>query len=250
MIEHTYQDVLEQKHKGFDAVILIGHSVGSYIALEVLSRLRRRSSEASLKPSSKAKLNAILLFPTVTHIAQSPSGVKFSTLFGIPKFPTLVHLLSQYGFWALSDDWLKGAVKKITGMPDNAAGVTARFLRSKTGVAQSLHMARDEMKTITEDKWDEEIWGIEGEDEEKGDGEVREAPRLVFLFGEDDHWVANHTRDALIKARGSSGGRIKMVLDQDKIPHGFCIRHSEQVAEKVSVWVSEMVGDLVGDSQE
>ena len=134
-------------------------------------------------------------------------------------------------------------------MPDDAAGVTAHFLRSKTGVAQSLHMARDEMATITEDKWDEEIWGVEGEDikragsEKKGAGKLGEAPRLVFYFGEDDHWVADHTRDALIKARGSGSGRVKMVLDEDNIPHGFCIHHSVQVAEKVQTWVGEMVDE-------
>lgn len=132
-------------------------------------------------------------------------------------------------------------------MPDDAAGVTAHFLRSKTGVAQSLHMARDEMATITEDKWDAEIWGVEGEDikraglEKNGAGKLGEAPRLVFYFGEDDHWVADHTRDALIEARGNGSGRVKMVLDEDNIPHGFCIHHSVQVAEKVKTWVGEMV---------
>lgn len=248
VIDATYRDVLEQKEKGFDVIILIGHSVGSYIALEVLSRLRgsdRRSSSPNPPPDTKTKLNAILLFPTVTHIAQSPSGVKFRTLFSIPKFPTLVHYLSQFGFWALSDSILKAAVKRITGMPENAAAVTAHFLRSKTGVAQSLHMARDEMKTITEDKWDAEIWGVEGEKKEKS-----EAPRLVFLFGEDDHWVADHTRDALIKARGNGSDRVKMVLDEDKIPHGFCIHHSGQVAEKVKTWVESMVGEVLDKSEQ
>lgn len=143
---------------------------------------------------------------------------------------------------------LKAAVKRITGMPDDAAGVTAHFLRSKTGVAQSLHMARDEMAIITEDKWDEEIWGVEGEHEKRagvakknGEEKLGEAPRLVFYFGEDDHWVADHTRDALIKARGNGSDRVKMVLDEDRVPHGFCIHHSVQVAEKVKTWIGEMV---------
>lgn len=241
VIEATYEDVISQKiiyddrrDQPYDGIILIGHSVGSYIALEVLSRIRRSSPSLS-----SPKMDAILLFPTVTHIAKSPSGVKFSTLFSIPHFPQLVHYISQYGFWALPDSALLWAVKKITGMPDDAAAVTAKFLRSKTGVAQSLHMARDEMATITDDKWEDEVWGVESEEK------TGEAPRLVFYFGKDDHWVADHTRDALIKARGNTGKRAKMVVDEDKIPHGFCIHHSEQVAKKVRGWVEEMVQPML-----
>lgn len=67
------------KDKSYDNVILIGHSVGSYILLELITRLGK---------SSPIKIKAgILLFPTVTHIAKSPSGVKISTLFRIPDFP-------------------------------------------------------------------------------------------------------------------------------------------------------------------
>ena len=55
-------------------VILIGHSVGSYILLEVL---RRRKNAAS-STSALNIVGGILLFPTVTHIAKSPSGLKLS----------------------------------------------------------------------------------------------------------------------------------------------------------------------------
>lgn len=40
-------------------------------------------------------------------------------------------------------------------------------------------MARDEMATITEDRWDEDIWGVENPD---GDG--KEIPKLYFYFGQ------------------------------------------------------------------
>lgn len=41
------------------------------------------------------------------------------------------------------------------------------------------HLARDEMETIQEDKWDEALWGIE---DPKGDGRI---PKLIFYFGEN-----------------------------------------------------------------
>lgn len=44
-----------------------------------------------------------------------------------------------------------------------------------------------------------------------------------------DHWVANHTRDALIAARGKPEGDLssskpKMVIDSNGVGHAFCIR--------------------------
>jgi hypothetical protein len=100
-------------------------------------------------------------------------------------------------------------------------------------------MAKDEMETITEDRWDKDIWGIEN-----GESDL-DIPKLIFYFGENvspfqctrrnylptrkDHWVADHTRDALIAARGRSqeqsrDSRPLMLIDENKIDHGFCIR--------------------------
>lgn len=43
-----------------------------------------------------------------------------------------------------------------------------------------------------------------------------------------DHWVADHTRDALIAARAQikddlASSKPVMMIDQDGVPHGFCI---------------------------
>ena len=53
-------------------VILMGHSVGSYILLEIIKRHRDRihSGEKDFD-----LIGGILLFPTITHIAQSPLGM-------------------------------------------------------------------------------------------------------------------------------------------------------------------------------
>lgn len=70
-------------------VVLVGHSVGAYIAMEIL----RRHREAAFNPtaveqlessnSSKASagfdiIGGIMLFPTVVDIAASPSGRKLT----------------------------------------------------------------------------------------------------------------------------------------------------------------------------
>jgi len=76
-----------------------------------------------------------------------------------------------------------------------------------------------------------------------------------------DHWVANHTRDALIAARGQAGpgnesSKPIMLIDENGVDHGFCISkssktcrtmiltvpgHSESIAEKVEVWIDDMI---------
>lgn len=82
----------------FDKVVMIGHSVGSYMLLEIIQRLRK--SPSTLKVGA-----GILLFPTVTHIGQSPSGVRISTLFRIPDFPRLASTVA------------KGLVSKSSELP-------------------------------------------------------------------------------------------------------------------------------------
>lgn len=61
-------------------VILIGHSVGSYIAMEVLRRHRHQrqtQTDAEIKVDSEFDiLGGIMLFPTVIDIAKSISGQK------------------------------------------------------------------------------------------------------------------------------------------------------------------------------
>ena len=86
-------------------------------------------------------------------------------------------------------------------------------------------MGHDEMRETTTDKWDEEVWGAM----HRSPTDVPR-PKLFFYFGEDDHWVANHTRDDLIKlrGRGEEGGDWKphMEIDEYDIPHAFCLGQS------------------------
>jgi pimeloyl-ACP methyl ester carboxylesterase len=243
-------DVGEKEGHRFDGVILCGHSVGAYITLEMIrmAQEKARLSRAEAAEKTVSIDSAILLFPTVTHIAASPSGQKLTQIVRIPSFPWLAHTLAKTALWPLPDSTLRSLVGKVTSMPDDASEVTTKFLRSRKGIEQALYMAADEMRTITEDKWDSDIWGVEHDEKEKSNGIVvhKKIPKLIFYFGQNDHWVADHTRDALIKARGAmdgedNGSKPKMVLDESGIPHGFCIKHSEPVAGKVAGWVEDII---------
>lgn len=94
----------------------------------------------------------------------------------------------------------------------------SRFANSKT-----RYLAKHEMATITTDKWDDELWGV------VSDGaQSKQRIKLFFLFGKEDHWVADESREGLIEARASRqeiGGDDKPVMevDQGNVPHAFCI---------------------------
>lgn len=87
-------------------------------------------------------------------------------------------------------------------------------------------MGKDEMLSISTDKWDSEIWGAA---HPSATGTPR--PKLFFYFGERDHWVADRTRADLMLARGRRGmhggtdeeWKPRMEVDDMGVPHGFCI---------------------------
>lgn len=115
----------------YDSIVLIGHSVGTYLIMEILNRLRKSSSSLKIKAG-------ILLFPTVTHLAQSPSGVRFSSFFKIPGFPRGLSVVGKTLLWPIPRPVLKWLVGIVTGMPEEGAEITTRFLTSSMGIWQAL----------------------------------------------------------------------------------------------------------------
>lgn len=55
-------------------VILMGHSVGAYILLELIRQHRKRIDGGE---EDFDLIGGILLFPTITHIAKSPQGMMY-----------------------------------------------------------------------------------------------------------------------------------------------------------------------------
>ncbi|OCK78600.1 hypothetical protein K432DRAFT_301615 [Lepidopterella palustris CBS 459.81] len=246
-------------------VVLMGHSVGAYILLEILRRGREvlmmgvdGEGEDGLRISG-----GICLFPTVVHIASSKSGRRAEPLLRNASVPHLASLLVKLLTFFLPSAILQFLMRTLLSFPPDAASTTAAFVKSKWGVRQALHMARDEMMEITADKWDEEVWGAAHPTKLR-----HERAQLRFLFGKNDHWVANETRDDLIRARagGNGGGKeegergrgkeegqvehwkpVMEVDEEEGLDHAFCIRQSIPVAERVAGYLVDIVGrDLEG----
>ncbi|KAJ5272551.1 hypothetical protein N7478_007676 [Penicillium angulare] len=235
-------------------VILIGHSVGAYIAMEILRRHREgipMPGSSRPEPDLDFDLSAtfdiiggVMLFPTVKDIAHSPSGQKLTTLLSIlPHFAIIVGFLARILTFLLPSTTLKSTIRFVMkNPPTHALDTTFEFLKSGGGVRQALHMAADEMRTITSDKWTDDVWGVAHTQEP--------LTRLFFYFGRNDHWVAERTRDEIIALRspGRNGhgdhhgwSGPKMSVCEEGLPHAFCLKHNDIMARKVGNMIRDIV---------
>ncbi|KAI1463449.1 uncharacterized protein F4812DRAFT_248750 [Daldinia caldariorum] len=238
-IQHTLRalsglriDSGPRKGHPYDEVLLIGHSVGTYIALELFHQLLQ---DPILAPHLNLG-SGILLFPTIHHISSSPSGKKLDLLRRTPILGDNAYRIAQTFLHLLPRGALRWIVRSILGFPVHGADVTTRWLKSRDGVWQALHMGMDEMRVIGEDHWDEELWEIAHEAETHD----KVIPKFFFFFGKHDHWVANHYRDDFIQRRQKQVERTRLIVDEGNIPHAFCIKHSEVIAEKVNLWINQI----------
>lgn len=222
------------KGKPYDEVVVMAHSVGSYLTLSMFHRLLR---DPDLAPHVNLK-TGILLFPTIEHIKQSNSGVKLDLLRQTPVLGANAHLIASTFLRLVPQPAVYWIVNRLMGFPAHAAAVTTRFLKSRDGVWQALHLGMDEMQVINEDVWDERLWAIADEAE----AHDKSAPRFFFLFGREDHWVADHVRDAFIARRQQRPEATRVQVDEGTLPHAFCIRklplqgcHSRPVANMQNI---------------
>lgn len=239
-------------------VLLIGHSVGAYIALEVIRLLHFEHSQTYRDGEpSYTILGAILLTPTVVDIAKSRQGRIVTPVLSYVPF---VDYLAQWGVRGLVK-MLPGAVLGdlvgwVTGMKREGEklSTTLGWLRSEKGVRQTLSMAGEEMRVIKEDLWGQEVWGVSGgegmrQEEDTGREIIWKAPRLVLYFAREDHWVENATREAIVEARRRvDAEHIKRkawprveIEESGNLVHGWCIEQSNEVAAKVREWIEEML---------
>lgn len=86
------------------------------------------------------------------------------------------------------------------------------------------------MNEIMEDRWSSDIWhaGADG-------------PRLAFLFGQEDNWVSADAREELLQNHGRTSERQGAIMEIDgtEIPHSFCIRDSQAVAERTAEFMRD-----------
>lgn len=231
-------------------VILVGHSVGAYILLELISRRQeaQRDVSSTPRPPGIEIVGGICLFPTVVDIARSPSGRKAAPFATSTYFAPAMQRIVRVLCWILPISILTSLVQRVSGQEPEAARITTAFLRSNHGVLQALYMARHELLEMTHDKWSDDVWSVSSPP--SGSLPVIDRPKLYFYWGENDHWISNRTRDSVIVTRArtetTDNSKPHMEIDTRGIPHDFCITpdHSKAVADKVADYVREITKSL------
>ena len=218
-IEAVYDNVASQRRRDngapYDYVVMVGHSVGAYIAVEVMARHMKQHGD---RAAHLILRNGVLLFPTITHIAQSPSGKRMALLNSVPWLGDCAHHVAGALLCPFPEGVLAWVMQRVMGFSGHAARVTAQWLKSRDGVWQAIYLGRSEMQTICEDEWEEELWEVAAESGSDGEGLP---PRFYLYYGREDHWVASRLRDEFVKRRK---GRARIVVDEGDVPHAFCTR--------------------------
>lgn len=212
----------------FDEVVLVGHSLGTYIALELF---HRHLQDPSAAPALRLRAG-VLLFATIAHLARAPNAVWFNFLRARPFLARHVPFLASRLVALLPGPVVRWFAAAVLGMPPHAAAVTAQFLTTRDAVYQALYLGLDEMAVISDDgRWAEALWEVE--DEAEAAAGAHEVPKFFLFYGKNDRWVANEYRERFIAARKEHAeregvpvhkrGRTRIVVDEGDLPHDFCI---------------------------
>jgi len=117
-------------------VILMGHSVGAYVLLELIQQHRDRINACDDEDFDL--IGGILLFPTIADLAKSPMGKVARLVLPIPGFALSIGTLAKGLAFMMPTGALQRVVQFVTRFPDYAAKTTAAFIKSPMGVRQAL----------------------------------------------------------------------------------------------------------------
>ncbi|GAA5829816.1 hypothetical protein JCM11251_007892 [Rhodosporidiobolus azoricus] len=218
-----FLDELKGKHAGLGGegnakVVVLGHSIGAWIGLQVLHR----------RPSLLQSLH--LLFPTLSHMAQTPNGRTLSPLFSSWTLRPVFYSTSALSY--LPTALTSRLVGLITGQNGAGAQTTTELVSSPSTVLAALTMAKEELATVT--ALDAHLVSSV-------------ADKLWFYYAAEgvDKWVIDECVSEVEKAvEGKLGraGREKRVRRcKEGLPHAFVLddAHSASLARKCATWITE-----------
>ncbi|XP_051228425.1 uncharacterized protein [Lolium perenne] len=192
------------------SIILVGHSIGAYIGLEIFKRLQK-------------KVNFFVgLYP---FLSLNKSSLKQSTIGYIARSSLLskgVSLLASF-IGSLQPSVTKSIVRRFLGSSWSAAAVDAgcsHLLQYHT-MHNVLFMAKTEFLKLHE----EPDWNF-----------IRaKQDQIAFLFGVDDHWGPLAHMEEISK----HAPEVALSVEKEGHTHGYCC------TEAGSFWVADYVADLI-----
>jgi len=197
-------------------LILVGHSIGSYIILKMLSS--KVDDSLSSDSGFHRIIKCCLLFPTIERMAQSPKG---RTVTPVMKYMHWVIPFFTYPLYYLVPSGLKRyMIERYFGVgrvTPCAIDATLK-LASPGAIASCAYMGKAEMALVQEP------------DLETISNHV---DKLFFYYGANDHWCPvqyYHEMKATFP-------RACIQLCNRDIDHAFVLRSSDQMADIVCDWL-------------
>jgi len=191
-------------------LVLIGHSIGAYMTLELLKLL----------PNDRIT-KAILLFPTIERMAISPNG-KWTTplVTYVPFIPTFFAYLSL----CLPEDFRLKLIRwyfRRLSIPQCISEATLHFFQPSV-VKSSIRLAKDEMDKVV----DINSASI-----------LANQDKIIMYYGAKDGWCpVSYYLDTKNRFPG-----IDARLCENGFEHAFVLESSREMADQVSDWLREKI---------
>ncbi|XP_008299196.1 lipid droplet-associated hydrolase [Stegastes partitus] len=193
------------------SLVLVGHSIGCYIILEMMKR----------NPELKV-LKAVMLFPTIERMAQTPQGKVMTPVLCQMRYMAYLPLF----LLSLLPDSIKASLIKlvfsrISSLDHSVIQPTVGLL-SGDSAANAMYMGGQEMRKVLE----------------RDNTTIKKnLDKLIFYYGATDHWCpVQYYHD--IKQDFPHGD---FRLCENGFRHAFVLDAGRDVAKMVVEWIR---GDL------
>ncbi|OZJ04437.1 hypothetical protein BZG36_02791 [Bifiguratus adelaidae] len=209
-IRHKVQVIRDIMHKAYNHqhvhVLVVGHSVGAYIAGKAIQELTQSDWEAQWD------LRCIGLFPTLFDIAKTPNGNVLKHL-----FPHRTFASGLLGFLSLLPT---PVLPRLLSMFTEPHPTTLHLLNPHI-LPQAMYMAECEMDEIgpLDKAWD------------------NVSDKCLFYFSANDAWAPKAWYDIVLARLPQA---TTLLCDED-LPHAFVLGYSQNVAQKMVGWLDDLV---------
>ncbi|KDE07896.1 hypothetical protein, variant [Microbotryum lychnidis-dioicae p1A1 Lamole] len=217
---HYYTSFLSTIHRNLDQ---------TKSTIYALGHLDHSNHAKCIKARASLISSAILLFPTISHMALTPNGRRLWPLFsplGLAPVGLSTALLSY-----LPRESLSRVVGRLSGQSGPGSLVTTGLVTSPGSVIAALTMAREEMRDVTD--LDVEMLKKYGD-------------RLCWYWarGDDDGWVLPSSVQEIEQVLDQAGfAKERRKKCEEGMQHAFILTttHSDSLAIRCAAWVTDHI---------
>lgn len=186
---------------------LIGHSIGAWMSLELLK----------VPDISKRIHHCYMLFPTIEHMADTPSGWMYTKLLQ-PTWPVLYYFALIFSYFpTIAHVLVLHAIFYFWVIPKKFTGLSLKYIRPSI-LTKIVFLADEEMERVIEPDY------LHIEQNKK---------RLTFYYGASDGW----TPIEFCKRLKQNIPDINAEVDVHHYSHAFVLRSSIEMGQLVASWM-------------